>query len=146
MYFKAFLIKFIMTTVVIWIVLGYYGVELLNIFITSIALTVLGFVGDIFLMPKIGNMLATFGDFILALAVVWLIGTYLFDPSVPAGRAAFIISLILIIGEMYLHQYIKLHIFEPRVTNPSDKAGYYQRTDTQLEFAKAFSKEDFKKK
>ena len=135
-----------MTTAVIWIVLGYYGVELLNIFITSIALTVLGFIGDIFLMPKIGNMLATFGDFILALAVVWLIGTYLFDPSVPAGRAAFIISLILIIGEMYLHQYIKLHIFEPRVTNPSDKAGYYQETNTQLEFAKAFSKEDFKKK
>ncbi|MER2261728.1 MAG: DUF2512 family protein [Psychrobacillus sp.] len=144
MYIKAFLIKFIMTTAVVWIVLGYYGVEIMDIFITSIALTVLGFVGDIFLMPKIGNMLATAGDFILALAVVWLIGIYLFDPSVPVGRAAFIISLVLIIGEMFLHQYIKLHIFEPRITNPKDKAGYYQRTDTQLELERAY-KEEFNK-
>lgn len=135
-----------MTTAVVWIVLGYYGVEIIDIFITSIALTVLGYIGDIFLMPKIGNMIATAGDFILALAVVWIMGIYLFDPAVPVGRAAFIISLVLIIGEMYLHQYIKLHIFEPRVTNPRDKAGYYQRTDTQLEFARAFKEEDFKKK
>lgn len=135
-----------MTTAVVWLVLGYYGVEIIDIFITSIALTTLGYIGDIFLMPKIGNMLATAGDFILALAIVWIIGAYLFDPMVPAGRAAFIISLILIIGEMYLHQYIKLHIFEPRLTNPKDKSGYYQRTDTQLEFAKAFREEDFKKK
>ena len=146
MYFKTFLIKFIMTTAVIWIVLGYYGADILDIFITSIALTVLGFVGDIFLMPRIGNMLATVGDFILAFAVVWLIGIYLFDPTVPVGRAAFIISILLIVGEMYLHQYIKMHILEPRITNPKDKAGYYQRTDTQLEFARAFSKEDFEKK
>lgn len=134
-----------MTTAVSWVVLGYYGVGILDIFITSIALTVLGFIGDILLMPKIGNILASIGDFILALAVVWLIGSYLFDPTVPAGRAAFIISIVLVVGEMYLHQYIKLHIWEPRITNPKDKAGYYKRTDTQLEFAKAFSKEDFKK-
>lgn len=135
-----------MTTGVIWIVLGYYGVDILDIFITAIALTVLGFIGDILLMPKIGNIFATIGDFILAFVVVWFIGIYLFDPSVPVGRAAFIISILLMIGEMYLHQYIKLHIYEPKITNPNDKAGYYQRTNTQLEFARAFSKEDFKKK
>ena len=136
-----------MTTAIIWIVLGgYYGANLLGVFIISIVLTVLGFIGDIFLMPRLGNILATIGDFILALGLVWLMGIYLFDPSVPVGRAAFIISLLLMVGEMYLHQYIKLHIWEPRIMNPRDKAGYYQRTDTQLEFARSFSKEDFQKK
>ncbi len=137
MYAKTFLIKFVMVTLVVWLVLGmYYEVSVMNVLLTSIALTVLGYIGDIFLMPRIGNVFATFGDFILGFLVVYGMGALLY-PDIPLGTAAFVISLILSIGEMWLHQYIQMHVFEPMVMNPLDKKGYYQRVplyDNYAEF------------
>src|SRR4051794_35042176 len=114
MYVKTFLMKFIMTFALMLIVLGwYYDVGLLNVLITTIAVTVLGYIGDIFLLPRIGNTLATMGDFVLAILVVYGVGTFLYD-EIPVGTAAFVISIILIVGEMFLHQYIEMKVFEPQ--------------------------------
>ena len=135
MYVKTFLMKFIMTFALMLIVLGwYYDVGLLNVLITTIALTVLGYIGDIFLLPRIGNTLATMGDFVLAILVVYGVGMFLYE-EIPVGTAAFVISILLIVGEMFLHQYIETKVFEPQTTDPRDKKGYYERVGLYNEYA-----------
>lgn len=133
---KAFLMKFVMTIVALWIILGFfYDVNFTDILITSTVLVVVGFIGDMFILPRIGNVLAAIVDFFLALVVVWLLGAIIFDGPIGLGTASFISALAIMMGELFLHRYMDSHIFEPRKKNPEEKAGYYQRTALQTEFA-----------
>jgi hypothetical protein len=128
--------KFVMTTAALWIILGvFFDVNFMDIFITSVVLTVVGFIGDLFVLPRIGNVLAAIADFFLALVVVWLLGANIFDEPIALGTAAFICALIIMMGELFLHRYMASHIFEPQKKDPDTKIGYYQRTDLLTEFA-----------
>lgn len=136
MYTKAFLIKLIMTTAVLWIVLGvFYSVPTTNILIASVLLTVIGFLGDIFVLPKIGNVWSAIGDFFLALVVVWILASNIFNATHTLATASFVSALLLMMGELFLHRYMESHIFQSQIKNPEEKIGYYQRTDLLTEFA-----------
>ncbi|WP_144510790.1 YndM family protein [Bacillus sp. FJAT-22090] len=136
MHIKAFLMKLVITTAALWIVLGmFYHVNFTDVLITSIVVTVVGFLGDLFVLPKIGNVLAAISDFVLVMVIVWILGASIFDETIALGTASFISALVLMIGELYLHRYMESHIFEPQIKNPERKTGYYQRTDLQTEFA-----------
>ncbi|MFJ5770510.1 YndM family protein [Psychrobacillus sp. NPDC093180] len=136
LHIKAFLMKLVVTTAVLWVILGlFYKVNFTDILITSIVLTVVGFLGDLFVLPRIGNVLASITDFVLAMVVVWVLGSSIFDERIALGTASFISALILMMGELFLHRYMESHIFEPQITNPEEKTGYYQRTNLQTEFA-----------
>jgi hypothetical protein len=135
MYIKSFLIKLIMTTAVIAIILGlFYAVNSRDVLIISVVLTVIGYIGDVFILPRVGNTLAAMGDFLLATVVIWVTGNVLEIP-IAIGTASFISALVLMIGELFLHRFMEGHIFEPQVTNPKHKRGYYQQTNLQTEFA-----------
>lgn len=76
--FEGLLMKFVMITVLLWGVLGiFYEVSFTNILITSVVLSVVGYVGDIYLLSKIGNLWATTGDFVIAYAVTYFLGSYI---------------------------------------------------------------------
>ncbi|MFJ7827384.1 YndM family protein [Psychrobacillus sp. NPDC096623] len=136
MYMKAFLMKFVMITLVLWVVLGiFYDVSIPDILVTSVVLSVVGYVGDIFILPKIGNVWATISDFVLAYAVIYFLGSTIYEQPMALGSAAFISALLLMIGELYLHRYMHTNIFEPKKSNPDEKTGYYNRTNLQTEFA-----------
>ncbi|WP_199860667.1 YndM family protein [Oceanobacillus damuensis] len=101
-------IKFLMTTAVLWIVLGlFFGVTFGNIVATSVIVTALGFFGDLFIMPRVGNMLASIADFAFIWAAVWLIGINLFEGPIALGTAAFISAVLITIGEVIFHRYLK---------------------------------------
>lgn len=125
-----------MTTAILWIILALiYKVNLIDVLITSMVLTVIGFIGDVLILPRIGNFFAAFGDFFLALVVVWLLGTNIFDVSIALGNASLISALIIMIGELFLHRYMENHIFERQMTNPGHNKIYYQRTNLLTEAA-----------
>ncbi|WP_449341005.1 DUF2512 family protein [Streptomyces canarius] len=66
-YTRAFLIKLAVTVGVLFIVLGlFFDVSFTDILIIGIVLTILAFVGDLTVLPKVGNMIAATGDLILA--------------------------------------------------------------------------------
>ena len=135
MFVKSFLIKFVMIFATVFIVLGwYYNVGLVDVLITTIALLVLGYIGDIFLLPRIGNSLATLGDLILDILVIYGIGTILYN-EIPLLNAALATSLILILGELFLHPYIEKKISDKHATDPKDKKGYYERVSLYKEYA-----------
>lgn len=136
MYIKAFLMKLLITTAILWVVLDlFYKVNFTDVFITSIVITVVGFISDVFLLPRIGNVLAAIGDFVLVLALIWILGSSIFDETIALGSAAFISALVIMMGELYLHRYMESRIFEANISNPDEKTGYYQRTNLQTEFA-----------
>lgn len=136
MYLKAFLMKFIMITAVLWVVLSLiYDVSFTDVLITSVVLSVVGYVGDVYLLPKIGNVWAAISDFVIAYAVIYLLGSYIYEQPIALGAASFVSALILMVGELVLHRYMHTNIFEPRKSNPDEKAGYYNQTNLQTEFA-----------
>lgn len=125
-----------MITVLLWVVLGiFFDVSFTDILITSVVLSVVGYVGDVYLLPKIGNVWAAIGDFVIAYAVIYFLGSYIYEQPIALGTASFISALLLMVGELFLHRYMDTNIFEPRKANPEEKAGYYQRTNLQTEFA-----------
>ncbi|WP_419960263.1 DUF2512 family protein [Psychrobacillus sp. BM2] len=136
MYTRSFLMKFVMITVVLWIILGiFYNVSFTDVLITSVVLSIVGYVGDVFLLPIIGNVWVAIGDFVIAYAAIYLLGSYIYEQPIALGTASFVSALLLMVGELLLHRYMDTNIFEPRKSNPDEKAGYYNRTNLQTEFA-----------
>lgn len=138
-YTKAFFIKLAMTIVALWIVLGlFYGISFGNILLISTILTVIAFVGDVFLLPKVGNFIAAASDLLLAFFVVWGLGTWAYGENTSMFAAAFLSSLFIGVGEMFYHRYFRDHVMEA-VQKPEKNEGYnYSPRIAQTEFSQEF--------
>ncbi|UOQ94668.1 YndM family protein [Halobacillus shinanisalinarum] len=108
-YIQALLIKFVMMTAVLWFFLGvFFGISFFDILITSIALTVVSYIiGDLLILPNIGNTAATVADMFLAFVGVWVLGSLLFETSVSLGTISFFLAIAITIGEFFFHGYMK---------------------------------------
>lgn len=131
-YITSLLIKFIIMTAVLWVILGgAFGVSFADILITSVVLTGLSFViGDLYFLPMIGNVGAAMVDFVLALAGVWALGSFLFEEPVNLGTASLTAAIGVAIGELLVHWYMKTKVTSATV---SQGPGYYDR-NLQTEF------------
>lgn len=146
MYMKALFMKFLMITAVLWVILSLiYDVSFTDVLITSVVLTAVGYVGDVFILPKIGNVWAAISDFVIAYAIIYFLGSYIYEQPLALGTASFISALILMVGELLLHRYMHTNIFEPRKSNSNEKVGYYNRTNLQTEFAEEVEIESISK-
>lgn len=106
----ALIIKFIMTFVMAAIVF-----ELLNmgnatwfwVFVVSLIGTALNYLlGDLYVLPKFGNIAASIGDGILAALVAFVIDalTRFFDTTFAS---LVLFALLIAVGEYFFHQYLK---------------------------------------
>ncbi|GAB3796103.1 DUF2512 family protein [Virgibacillus kimchii] len=106
---KALLIKGLLTLVVLYLVLGLgFGMSFVNVLITTVVLGAISYaVGDLGVLPKNGNIIATISDLGLTLVVVWIMGVMLtgIDMGTMAG-AALTSAVILAVGEYFFHHYI----------------------------------------
>lgn len=132
-YITSLLIKFVIMTAILWVILGgVFGVSFADIIITSIVLTGLSFIiGDLYFLPMIGNVGAAMIDFILALAGVWALGSFLYEEPISLGTASLTAAVGVAVGELLVHWYMKTKVTPADVRgNP----GYYER-DLQTEFS-----------
>ena len=116
----ALIIKYIMVTVMLYIVLGlFYRVGFGDILFLSLIVTALIYLlGDLLVLPMGGNVMATVADFAIALVAVWLVGGFWLNYGisiVPALYAAILIGA----GEWFFHKYLVGRIVENHV-NPSE--------------------------
>ena len=113
---KNLVIKFIMCTVMLLVVLGlFFGVSFTNILWTSVILTVVSYLlGDILILPKGGNLIATVSDLVLAFLAVWVVGMYLYDPDVNLIPASIVSAIVIAVGEWFFHNYVKKQIREDK--------------------------------
>ena len=135
-YTKAFFIKLAMTLVFLFIVLGlFFNASLASILIISAVITVLGFVGDVLFLRRVGNFITAAGDLVFSFLVVWLIGSVLFENDIAVFSAAFLSSLFISIGEMYFHRYYRDHVME-KVNGGRNK--YVHFGNLRTEFSQDF--------
>ncbi|MBD8014773.1 DUF2512 family protein [Microbacterium sp. APC 3898] len=118
-YLEAILIKFAMVFSVLFVILGIaYGVEVFEIFILSLIITAVGFIGDLTIYPKTSNKVATGGDFVLVFLIVWLGGLWLINnPDFSLVMPAIYSALLIAVGEWFFHIYLTKRIWEQKETS-----------------------------
>lgn len=123
-YIPTLLVKFIIITAVLWTILGFmFEVSFANVLITSIVLTGASFIiGDLYVLPKIGNVGAAMVDFVLALGGIWMLGLFLFDePSIRLGTISLVSAVGISLGEILVHWFMAKQLTKGDMTI----SGYY---------------------
>ncbi|MCU9613573.1 YndM family protein [Caldibacillus lycopersici] len=119
---RALLYKFVMILAVLSIILGFvYGVSFGEILTISLILTIAAYViGDLFVLPKAGNLTATIADFGLAFFGIWLLGSMFIDETIRLGVASFLSAVLITVGEIFFHAYLVRSVLnEPKDRKPS---------------------------
>ncbi|MEC0037051.1 YndM family protein [Bacillus cereus] len=107
----ALLIKYTAITAVLLIILGIFqDISIPRILLISLFLTGAAYlIGDLFVLPKYGNMIATIADFGLSFFGIWFL-TYLLtnsDFTRNIGFSSFVAALIIGGIEVFFHIYMK---------------------------------------
>jgi hypothetical protein len=108
---KNLAIKFISILAVLFVILGiFYDMSFGNVLSISVVLTLASYlIGDLLILRKTNNTMATISDFAIAFLVIWLMGenlTYGDSLIMPALIAAAGIALF----ETFFHKYVARQI------------------------------------
>lgn len=120
-YIEAIIMKFAMVFAVLFVILGIaYGVEVFDIFLISLVVTIIGFIGDMLIYPRTSNKIATAGDLVLVFILVWLLGMLWIENLesslvMPAVYSAVVIA----IGEWFYHIYLTKRLWGHKETSHS---------------------------
>jgi len=134
LFLKELLIKFIMLTAVLWIVLGwFYGISFTNILITSFFLTGFAFVLDVYILPRMGNVITLISDLVLAWAVIWVAGS-IFYPLINLGIVSLLAAVVITVGEMFFHPYMERKFDDEHEPSREENKRQY-KGNLQTEFA-----------
>lgn len=110
---RALAVKFLASLVLLYIILGLiYDMSFTNVFLISLVLGLASYViGDLFLLPKTNNTIATLSDFGLAFMIIWILGE-----SLTYGESLLLASLVSAAGialfEYFFHKYMAGNVFE----------------------------------
>lgn len=118
-YIEAFLIKFAMVFAVLFIILGLvYGTEIMDIFLISLVVSVIGFVEDLIIYPRTSNKIATAGDLILVFVIVWLLAiAWIENPDFSLVMASIYSAVLIAAGEWFFHIYLSKRLFKDKETS-----------------------------
>lgn len=102
-----------------------YRVDNVSILLTSMLLTVTGYISDLLLVPRLGNVFTTLSDFLLSFTLIWLIGTYTFDTGigpqlyknqiVPLLQISTMASILYSVIEWFYHRWLLKRMNWPEV-------------------------------
>jgi len=126
---KAIFIKFILFTAVLSIVYGFiYGVSFVYVLALSVWMTILTYIiGDLLILPRFGNLVATVVDFASLLIGFYLLGLFYLDPPFRYGVSSFLASLLIGVGEIFLHSYLVRNIYDNRREYRSKTTNEFRR-------------------
>lgn len=128
---KAMAIKFIGSLVLLYIVLGlFYGMSFGNVFLITLVWGIASYLGDLFILPRINNTIATIADFGLAFIIIWLMGE-----NLTYGGSVFIPALISAAGlalfEYFFHKYISSNNSREESNSPRPTNLQYQTESSE---------------
>ncbi|PEM49607.1 YndM family protein [Bacillus wiedmannii] len=107
----ALLIKYTAISAVLLVILGIFqDISIPRVLFISLIITGAAYViGDLFILPRYGNTIATIADFGLSFLGIWLL-TYLLtdlDSTRNIGFSAFWAALFISMAEIFFHIYMK---------------------------------------
>jgi hypothetical protein len=132
---KALAIKFVSSLVLLSLILGLlYDMSFSNIFLITLVLGVAAYViGDLLILPRTNNTVATIADFGLAFLIIWLMSR-----SLTYGDNHFSMSLIAAIGvalfEYMFHKYVANNVIPNKGGQQQTRPLQYQ-TEASEELA-----------
>lgn len=102
------LVKLAVTFFVAWITIGLMaGNPIGPVFAAALAGTIVNYiVGDLFMLPGFGNVIASLGDGILGALVAYLTGIF-FEGFRAPFFSLFVYALLLVAAEFIFHAYLK---------------------------------------
>ena len=120
-YIEAIIMKFAMVFAVLFVILGIaYGVEVFDIFLISLVVTIIGFIGDMLIYPRTSNKIATAGDLVLVFILVWLLGMlWIENPESSLVMPAVYSAVVIAIGEWFYHIYLTKRLWGHKETSHS---------------------------
>ncbi|WP_179107337.1 YndM family protein [Sediminibacillus massiliensis] len=120
---KALAIKFVAVAVVLYSILGiFYTATLGEIFMISLLVTGVAYVvGDLFILPRFGNLTATIADFGLSFVAVWFLSAMLIEGDFAFLSAALFSALFITAIESLFHMYMQRHVLDEQQDNKEEK-------------------------
>lgn len=114
---KLLALKFVITLGILFIILGLgFDVSFGNVFLISLVVSALGYLGDVTILKKSNNTMATAGDFVLSFAVI-----YFMTDALTVGDDVFEATLIsaisLAIFEYFFHQSVARSLDQEKEEN-----------------------------
>ncbi|KUH41992.1 hypothetical protein M2E15_2084 [Bacillus mycoides] len=107
----ALLIKYTAISAVLLMILGIFqGISIPRILFISLIITGASYlIGDLFILPKYGNMVATIADLGLSFVGIWALTYLLADIELARniGASAFFAALLIGVAEIFFHIYMK---------------------------------------
>lgn len=126
---KAITIKFLASLALLYMILGMlYGMSFGNVFLITLTLGVVSYlIGDLLILPRTNNSIATAADFGLSLFVIWIMSM-----ALTTGGNLFMMSLIAAVGttifEYFFHKLMATEVIgeEETQAHPSPRNMQYQ--------------------
>lgn len=110
---KVLGIKYIIAAIITFSIYGIFGqASLGRLFMISALVIVIPYLGDLFLLPKIGNLFATVSDFGLYFLVYWGLASVFIGISSPIVLTSLAAAFFTAISESILHVYILENVFD----------------------------------
>lgn len=111
---SALIIKYLMTSVMIYLVFGLFArTPFRYILMPSLILTVGAYlIGDLFILPIAGNIIATISDFGIAFLGLYLFARAGYLPVVASSITSVVLTaaLAIAVGEYIFHGYVREHV------------------------------------
>lgn len=137
---KALGIKYIVAAIVTFSIYGIFGqASFGRLFLISVLVIVIPYLGDLYLLPRIGNLYATLSDFGLYFVLYWGLASTFIDVSAPVVLTSLAAAFFTAISESMLHVYILENIF-----NIDQKRRHFT-PQLQTEFAEEMDPKSIKK-
>lgn len=111
----AFIIKFLMIGIILEILFTFMtALAFTPILLIALAVTVLSYlIGDLLVLSKLNNMVATIVDIILAVIIIYAFN-YVYVDGVISIVDALIGGIVIGIGEIFFHKYMAKTVFPNR--------------------------------
>lgn len=123
---KAMAIKFVSCLVVLFIILGLiFDMSFRNVFLISLILGIAAYlIGDLMILPRTNNFIATIADFGLAFFIIWFM-TETLTTGANAVYPSFIAAVGVGLFEFLFHRYMSNQILEDK-NNTGQRIGNLQ--------------------
>jgi len=137
---KVLGIKYIVAAIVTFSLYGMFDqTSLGRLFLISMLVIVIPYLGDLYLLPRIGNLYASISDFALYFLLYWILASSFIGVSSPVLLASLAAAFFTAISESLLHVYILERVFG------MDQKSHNYPQQLQTEFAEEFDVESIKK-
>lgn len=140
-YVKVLGIKFVAISITVLSIFGIFNyVSLSSLMLVSLITTVVSFlIGDMVILKRFGNLVASIADFFLAFGTLWVLSVLFVGWGVPILTTSLLAAFFIACVEPFVHEYM-LHNF----TDYRHILAKREPLDVQTEFAEEHDVHDIR--